>query len=354
MGRIARAIRLYFRRRAKARRKLILKNHVSHFRFARFSASEVDMRRLESLSRKKFALVLSLVLLSLVGVSLVVPLFVTGWAGGVFHVVAARPLMAKIQLWLMLLGAQSALWVASITYTVATASRVMKTSAFRFQHVGVAVFSLAIPGAAIIIFTLLEGGSPGLPPATLGPYRIVNQAVVGITGMVVAGLAVLGMYLVCSVWQSECEVKDVSGEKVARYLELRESAVRLLFVAGVVMAGAIVAEGAMCNAVNAENGKDYFPPEYVIVFGAVYSLLLMGAYAPVYSVFVTTGARLREAIVGQPPTSSADFKVWQESRSAVDGAFGLSWNGLAALGPVFSVLLPLFSGWVTTLLGTKS
>ncbi len=312
------------------------------------------MRQLESLGRRKFALVLSLILLSLVGVTLVVPLFVTGWAGGVFRVVAARPLMAKIQLWLTLLGAQGVLWVASVAYTAATAFRAMKTSDFRFQHLGVALFSLAVPGAAIIIFTLLEGGSPGLPPATLGPYRIVNQAVVGITGMVVAGLAVLGMYIVCSVWQSECQVRDFSGANVARYLALRESAVRLLFLAGVIMAGATVAEGAMCGAVNAENGKEYFPPEYVIVFGAVYSLLLMVAYAPVYAVFVSTGTRLREGIVGEPPTSSADFKAWKEWRSAMDEAFGLSWNGLAALGPVFSVLLPLFSGWVTTLLGTKS
>jgi hypothetical protein len=281
-------------------------------------------------------------------------LFVTGWRLRVFRVVANESLLPKIQLWLTIIMAQSALWVVCSFYLAATFRRLKTTAVSPLRHMRAASLTL-LPTGIVLIFLGAKQYflTAPLPPATLGEYTISNLPIFGGIGMLVAGWAVWQMYMVRSVWDSEFDLPWDDGQKIMRYVQLREDALRLLFIAGIVLALGTVAGAALRNAVNADRGPNYFPEEYVIIYGALYSLLLLIAYVPVYATFFATGVKLRETLCGERPASAAGFKQWKEARDAVNEALGLTLSGAAALGPPLAALLPVFSGWAVSLLSAK-
>ena len=312
------------------------------------------MSSAEKFRPTRFPLVSLLLLIGMIGAGIVAPHFVTGWRGGVFQVVAGDTLLPKIQLWLTLIIAQAALWVASSFYLVATLGRLIRTMASPSQYIRAGFVSLLPAGLVLLVFVLKQQVHRApVPPDKLGDYSILNLPAFAGVGAAVAGLAVWGMYVICSVWQGESNTLLMEAGKITRYVELRESVLRFLFVAGVIMALGTVASAALRNAVNAERGPNYFAQEYVIIYGALYSILLLAAYVPVYATFFITGAKLRESLCGEQPVSAADFKPWKETRDAINETLGLTLSGAAALGPLVSALLPLFSGWATSLIEAK-
>lgn len=295
-----------------------------------------------------------LTLAAIICVAFVAPLFVTGWNPRVFQVVANEPLPPKIQLWLSTIIAQAVLWVVCVFYLGALLVRTTRTTSQPGRHLRAAAVVLAPLFLLLVIFGLKQSlvHTP-IPPAELGGYDITNLPAFAGFGALVAAWAVWEMYVVRSIWQFESDLEKSDGSKLVRYLELREDVLRLLLLAGVVLALGTLASAALRNAVNCQRGNDYFPEEYVVIYGGVYSLLLLLAYLPVYATFFVSAVKIRNRLCGEVPETADGFRSWNEARDALSEKLGLTLTGASALGPPLSALLPVVSGWVVHLLQAK-
>src|SRR5262249_49753578 len=85
-----------------------------------------------------------------------------------------------------------------------------------------------------------------------------------------------------------------AGNPVAGFLRLRELVHRSLLLVGTLIAGAILGAGALRNAVNAFYHPNYFPIEYVLLYGAFFSLVLLAIYPPTYNQLQLSGRWLVE------------------------------------------------------------
>jgi hypothetical protein len=293
-------------------------------------------------------------LIAVVVFSGLAPLFVTGWRFDVFRVNLGDPLQPKIQLWLMCIIAQAALWVLCVFYLVSDLVRMRAGMIVPARSMKAASTMLLPPGLLLIALVAQQFlRPPALPPRNLGNYDISHLHWFGAMGMLVAGWAVWQMYWTSSVWEAEFASSEPRPGKIARYLELREDVLRLLLLAAGVLALGTIAGAALRSAVNCDRHSDYFAEEYVIIYGAVYSLLLLVAYVPVYAKFFTTGTQLRALLCGEPPESAVEFKLWKETRDAINDSMGLTLSSAAALGPPLSALLPVLAAWAASLLGAK-
>ncbi len=282
------------------------------------------------------------------------PLFVTGWRLDVFQVHPGDVLQPKIQLWLIFIIAQAVLWFLCAFYLVSGLVRISKGATEPKSLLGGATTLLLPPGLLLIAFIAQQFFSPPpLPPTMLGSYNISRLHWFGAIGMLVAGWAVWQMYLISAVWEAEFASSQPQVEKVPRYVERREDVLRLLFLAAAVLALGTIAGAALRNAVNTDRQSDYFAEEYVIIYGAVYSLLLLVAYVPVYTNFFSTGVKIRDILCGKPPASATEFKPWKETRDAINETLGLTLNGAAALGPPLAAMLPVLSAWAASLVAAK-
>jgi hypothetical protein len=291
----------------------------------------------------------------------VAPLFVTGWNLQVFQVVANDPVLPKIQLWLTIIIAQAVLWVGCVGYLAATLARTNSTTRDPGRHMRAAALALvplfvllAYLGLKRIVFhSQIPPCNSAIPPCELGGYNVTNLPTFAGFGELVAGWAVWQMYVIRSIWQFKSSQENEDGSKFVRYLELREDVLRLLLLAGVVLSLGTLATAALRNAVNFEKRTDYFPEEYVVMYGALYSLLLLLAYLPVYTTFFASAVKIRTWLCGEPPRNIMDFKSWNETRDALSEKLGLTLTSASALGPPLSALLPVIAGWAVHLLEAK-
>lgn len=295
-----------------------------------------------------------LTLAGMIVAAFVAPFFVTGWNPQAFQVVANDPLLPKIQLWLTIIIAQAVLWVGCVGYLAATLARTNSTTSEPGRHMRAAALAL-LPVFVLLAFLGLKQSlvHSSIPPRELGGFDITNLPTFAGFGELVAGWTVWQMYVIRSIWQFKSSQENEDGSKFVRYLELREDVLRLLLLAGVVLSLGTLATAALRNAVNFEKRTDYFPEEYVVMYGALYSLLLLLAYLPVYTTFFASAVKIRTRLCGEPPPNIMDFKSWNETREALSEKLGLTLTSASALGPPLSALLPVIAGWAVHLLEAK-
>lgn len=292
-------------------------------------------------------------ILAMLVAAIVAPLFVTGWRPEVLLVETGGRLRPKIHLWLTLIIAQAALWVGSGFFLFGQSTEIWPKT-----HLADAIRDFWPLG---VLWVLLVAQQvfvpPPLPPRKLGNYNIARLHLFGASGMLVAGWAVFQMYVVRSVWDKEAlpspDTAALISPQVREYLIRRQDALVLLFIAALILAFGVLAGAALRTAVNATSHSDYFAEEYIIVYGALYSILLMIAYTPVYATFFAAGTNLSSKLCTGPPATLEAFKQWSEGCQAVNETLGLSFNSAAVLGPSLSALLPVLSAWFVNLLGRK-
>lgn len=252
------------------------------------------MSRLETAGRIRVSGVWLSMLGGMILAGILAAVFVTdSWDFKVFRVVVGADLLPKIQLWLMLIMTQAALWVGCAFYLFSTHRRLGALTALSGRHRRAASLTLLPAGLLLILLAVKQAilHAP-LPPATLGGFDISKLPVFGGMGTLIAAWAIWEMYVASSIWRCEFHSALKAEGVISRYLELREIVLRLLFLAGVVLAVGTLAGAALRSAVNADKGPNYFPQEYVVIYGAIYSLLLLVGYAPVYAQFLISGTKL--------------------------------------------------------------
>jgi len=308
---------------------------------------------MKSVQNRQFAT--AALLICAILAAIVSPLYVVGWDLDAFRVTANDELKAKIQLWLFLISSQAAVWVLCLFYLAAALKKFAASISFR-KHVLDATIPFAIPALVLTTLIWLGGNAtPPIPPPKLGDYDIHVLQGFGQLGVAVAALAIWVMYVVRSWLLAQMESAASESEKVKHLIRSREETFRLIFIAAIILGLGTLAGAALRNAGNADkaNGPNFFPEEYVILFGAIYSLALVIVYAPVQSSLIQAGTTLRDSLLKDPPVSGEAVKTWYETRQKLEEALGLSLNEASTFGTPLVTLLPLLSGWLGNLLGKK-
>jgi len=288
-------------------------------------------------------------LLILVGAAIFVlsmPLVVS-WNWQVLMPVPYEPVLAKLQLWLVLVGIQVVTWAAGLCLV----GRWMVEIARSYRP----------PAAPVLVGALLPAVALGVaswcvmlrghvfPPETLARYNITNMKTLAMGGYVVALMAVAGILTIGIVLrQQDFAAKDHSA--VATYGRLLSLLNSFLLVAALTLGLGTLGSAAVRDASNQECGDAFMPREYVIMYGAIHSLFLALPYGLVRLRLFQAGVAIRKKLLAAPDYSATGIKAWRESSAALDETLGLSFVGLASLGPGLSVLVPLLTGLLSTML----
>jgi hypothetical protein len=224
------------------------------------------------------------------------------------------------------------------------------------------IVSVAALGLLSVGFLLpATFGWPDLPLADLPDYPLTYHrakigAVYGI-GLFVALLPALGLGLVRARLRGLFRQGKPSAKQVQRFLELRESMQHFLFLAGAFIFLAMLSVGALRNAILAQDPDDEalassFPPEYVLLFGIYFSLLLALAYMPAYASYLEVGGRLRDDLVGPTPpgVGVSELKKWRDERTDLESVLRLDVGVGESFRAGVVVFAPLAGSLVSLLL----
>ena len=193
-----------------------------------------------------------------------------------FVAVVRDSLAPKIQLWLFVIGLQAATWVVVGIYLWKWAVDLWRKEARPRVGAPTAwlldlVVPLAASGAPLVLFLWLIESD--FPPAQVSRFDTTRLSTFAFIGTIVAGIAVLGM-LVTGRLVAKTAADPTSEVKIATIVRLRQSLDHFVFAAGTILGLGVLGTAALRNAINAAQGHQYFPKEYVILYGGVRTLLL--------------------------------------------------------------------------------
>jgi hypothetical protein len=180
------------------------------------------------------------------------------------------------------------------------------------------------------------------------PGHFGKATVVTWLGTFVALVAVAGMVRVGrAAWQ--LRVGDQVDEALASYLALRERLREFLFAAGAVIAGAVLAAGALQIAADGYAGQTR-RTDFVLLYGLFLSTLLAAAYAPAFGSLREAGERVLEKLEPAPEEGEPDWPLGSERRRELRAYLEVDAGLFQSLRVGIAVLAPLLSGLVTLLL----
>lgn len=259
-------------------------------------------------------------------------------------------------LWLLSVAAQWMLWFVLVP-PLAVALYAHREG-FGWSPV-VSVGALAVLAVGFLLPATF--GWPDLPLADLPEYPLTyHRAKIGAiygVGLLVALMPALGLGLVRARLRGLFVQGKPSATQVQQFLELRESMQHFLFLAGAFIFLAMLSVGALRNAILAQDPDDEalaasFPPEYVLLFGVYFSLLLALAYTPVYAGYLQVGGRMRDALVSPTPPAVgvAELKTWQDERADLESVLHLDVGVGESFRAGVVVFAPLAGSLVSLLL----
>ena len=256
------------------------------------------------------------------------------------------PGFAKAQLWFFLVAVQGATWTVCAVLLVSTFATVWR------RRIGEPVHNLlrALVPTGLLVAALVvyhrAAGAAGLP-SEVGGIALNRSLRFATFGIVLAVVAVACMFFVRRT------LLDATLD-VSSYLFLKSQFDVFLGIAAIILSLGVVGSAALRGALNAKHGPTFFPAEYVVLYGAIFTLLLLIAYLPGRVSFWRAGSSLVGELMGAPPSTQAPLVKWLEDKGKLEKALDLELTSASALiGPAAAVL-PLLSGWVSTLLaGTK-
>jgi hypothetical protein len=283
------------------------------------------------------------------------------------YVVAGRSLEQKsweflatpqAMVWIILVAGQFAFWATVIEPLWGWRSRLRLdyglhlTREIRLKLAAAIVF-FALPGFFLVCI---------VPDSNLA-HHDPKTALVNITAMVVALIAVVGIWYVRAALEATFGGKGAgerpvhsAQEGIQVLLELREYLQRFITLLGAMVALATLAKGALRQAFLATGGKaSEFPPEYVLLQGAYFTGLLALVYIPTFTILAAIGADLLESLypITAPDLDWENLSHWQANRKSLEELLQLRSGAVDNLRASVSILAPVATSVITVLLGTK-
>jgi hypothetical protein len=261
-------------------------------------------------------------------------------------------------LWLFLLCAMTALWALALLPLAASLRIVWQFGEGNWGRVIVSTASLAV--VLLLIAVGSRFVSTSFPEINYPlPSHGAKLMVIAGVGSVIAIAGGLGMALVHAglvrVARDDLSSEAARDRAIPNLFLLREQLERLLAIEGAILGAAILQVAALRNAVLAYGQKSEaeptsFPPEYVLVYGAAFSILLALVWAPIYSLLIAAGARVRDAATKRAENES--WLDWHERRTRFEDLVGFQSTPSASFRSGVAILTPLASSLLGLLFGT--
>src|SRR6266487_3344266 len=217
----------------------------------------------------------------------------------------------------------------------------------RMRDVIVPVASLTTSAAAVGVASValtVTAHRAGTDWSAVRGWALVSAAVVG------AGPAVTVMYGVRHA-ASNGSAAGARGEQVGALVTLRRLLQRLLTAVGSLVALSTLALGAALAEGCARSGEGQLPPQTVLIFGGVGSVLVALAYGPASTALNNRGQRLCDELF---PLSEADEPAAilsrAEDRNKLEQLLGVDRSIVADLQTGLVILGPLIASAAATLL----
>lgn len=214
---------------------------------------------------------------------------------------------------------------------------------------------VGIVASAAAIVALVVGFehffSPFVPDYPLADHPTKLRILTGV-GFLVALAALVGMWLVEAAIE-----RRRSGQlmkELVEYLGLRDDLRRFLDTAAAVIGAATLSTGALRGVVVAEVPGAEFPPEYVLYYGAFFSVLLALAYAPALLACRVAGRQLADTLLPLPETKPESWTDWYTNRGALEALMELDVATSKGVRTGLAVAAPFVGSAVGLLLGTSA
>jgi MFS family permease len=247
-------------------------------------------------------------------------------------------------LWMILLALQPAFWAAVTSYAWKMARHYLPRRRQDLERIAAsaAVIFVLVIGQPVA-YRLAEGRvnplwgwSWKLPALTAAGFFLVGlPSLLGILGVQAFAARNLG-----------ASIQDFDIE---RFVELRDDLNRFLALLGATIGLAVLATGALRNAVLASNPGAHPPAEIILEYGGFLTLLLAFAYAPANYTLIRLGLRIRDVLLPErPPPKDPGFGEWYATRKNLTellqveiGTFQRLQTGVLILSPLLSAALSL-------------
>jgi hypothetical protein len=250
--------------------------------------------------------------------------------------------------WLILASAQAGLWAIAALPVYRSLHDLWKWWPKNKTEIftSMALFSVLVWG-----FLLAATFVPNLD-YPLPNHHAKLLALSGLAFLVALG-GVIGIWLVHAALKSNFANRTPGGEQIHEFLTLKTHLRRLLAIEGAIIGSAILASGALREAVLHATciPKTAFPQVFVLGYGAFFSALLALVYAPVHLRLLVVGRRLRDDLAPVPDQIGDTFSAWWSRRQALDALLQLEVGVSQSLQASVAILTPLAGAIVGLLLG---
>jgi hypothetical protein len=246
----------------------------------------------------------------------------------------------EAKLWMILLAVQSAFWAAVTSYAWKMARRYLPRRRQDLERIAasaavICVLLIGLPFAArlagMAFNAPLWGAAWKIPALTAAGFFLVGlPSLLGIFGVQAFAARNLG---------ASIQDSDIDG-----FIELRDDLNRFLALLGATIGLAVLATGALRNAVRASNPSVDLPAETVLAYGGFLTLLVAFAYAPANHTLIRLGLRIRDVLLPErPPPKDPGFGEWYATRKNLTELLQLEIGTFQRLQTAVLILSPLLS-----------
>ena len=267
---------------------------------------------------------------------------------------------------MFLIATQTALWAVAV---LPLADSLQALWRFRPPRLGPTVVSTI---AFVIVLALFVAGSGRFKRYYTFPAHQLKLTTLSVIGSAVVIATVFGMLLVHAALirlARDAASGGADERAIADFALLREHLQRLLTIMGAIIGAAILATAALRNAivafadrVNTDRVQFFgifnhagfppaFPPEQVLIYGAVMSIVLALFWAPIYVLLITVGTALRDATI-EGRKDGETLPDWDERRARYGEFLGLQATTMASFRAGVAILTPLASALLGLLFKT--
>jgi len=250
-------------------------------------------------------------------------------------------------------------WTWALAATVAAAAATAFAVWPTFRRLARLTGRRAVSGAIAVWAAV--GGLAMLGPAPLGA---VGQAHLWLLRpRLAAATLVVGVFITPSFASLRLaqarlsvlgrETASSAGRVICELLWLRMVLQRSLITFAVVITGAVLAAGALRNALLADHAPaEDLPVIGILAYGGFFTLISAAAFVPAYLSWQDRVSTLRDQL-HPVPDDGLPPRDWHQARADYDTLLNARSNAAAIFTAAFGVLAPLAGSLVTTLIPTS-
>jgi len=251
-------------------------------------------------------------------------------------------------IWAVLLCSQTALW----TLLAIPLWRSLRglVADYRFDRGIAARLAISVAVVAFLVAVFVGFSVPVVPDYPFAHHRAKILTLTA-GGFLVALVAMIGIWLVEAA--STQLLLAPRERQLPEYLRLRADLRRFLGAAAAIIGAATLSTGGLRSAILSNVKGVEFPAEYVLYYGAYFSVVLLLAYAPAYLAFRDVGRHLLESLLPIPSDAPDSWADWYADRKALEGLLELDVATSKALQSGLAIATPFVGSAIGVLLGTR-